>query len=706
MTTLIFGLLLGIQADTEPTLKECDGLATVRGEKSKASAKPGKNTNKSSQPYTHVSLPPLRVHTGRPLQSPVLRRGHYRSFQEPKRTLTPRYSPRQMMMLSQPPLDGMNDLNNQTMNMAKRRLPSQEAVCNWASASRGLPDSLFDGPEDEYRILGRSLLNEVNEPSAFDHADQRFGRPSMLCAGGCPSELQISEELFDLTPTHAFNASPIHANWDTHRQYFDECLVDRTNSIEYRQNPLNAYLHCPGNLKPVHLFRHRSRSVWSVGMSISSINALPALSASAKSSLTSCSQVANDSFSFMNNAKEGSAVFKVGQLKFGPGVLGYGAGGTVVFDGEFHGRPVAVKRILKAFYDMAANEKDILILSDEHPNLVRLFAVEEDKDFVFLALERCKMSLADFVTSEEGQMALVRSDGLPPSLACLHILRGVCEGLAALHARGVVHRDLKPHNVLMTEDGRAKLSDMGLCRRMVPDQTSFFSLGSGGSSGWQAPEQLIIRDGGAARQTKAMDIFSLGCVMYHCISAGRHPFGESSYKRDDNILKKEPHLDVLDSCPEAMDLITTMLEKDPGRRPTIDEVIDHPFWWNQRQKLQFLIELSDRMENEDRQEDKTLIRSFESVASKATGGNWGARLDPLLVTNLGQYRKYTFTSLRDLLRVVRNKHNHFRELPVDLRNLMGPVPEGYYGYALFVVWTGRELFGVCAGTLLLDFLSC
>lgn len=411
------------------------------------------------------------------------------------------------------------------------------------------------------------------------------------------------------------------------------------------------------------------------GMSISSINALPSIAASTKSSLTSYSNLGQDSFGFMN-LKQGS-VFTVGQLKFGPTVLGYGAGGTIVYDGELHGRPVAVKRILKAFYDMAANEKDILILSDEHPNLVRLFAVEEDKDFVFLALERCKTSLSDYIPSEEGQQAFLAPDG-QPSVFCYQIARGVCEGLAALHSRGVVHRDLKPHNVLMSENGRAKLSDMGLCRRMVPEQTSFFSVGSGGSSGWQAPEQLIIRDGGAARQTKAMDIFSLGCVMYYCISAGRHPFGESSYNRDENILKREPHLDALDSCPEAMDLITTMLEKDPAKRPTIEEVMDHPFWWNERQKLQFLIELSDRMENEDRQEDKTLIRSFESVAPKATGGNWGARLDPLLVTNLGQYRKYTFTSLRDLLRVVRNKHNHFRELPADLRSQMGPVPEGFY----------------------------
>lgn len=70
-----------------------------------------------------------------------------------------------------------------------------------------------------------------------------------------------------------------------------------------------------------------------------------------------------------------------------------------MFEGVFHGRPVAVKRLLKQFYDLAANEKDILILSDENPNLIRLFAMEEDKQFVYLALERCQTSLASLMAS-------------------------------------------------------------------------------------------------------------------------------------------------------------------------------------------------------------------------------------------------------------------------------------------------------------------
>ncbi|GMH33163.1 hypothetical protein BSKO_00997 [Bryopsis sp. KO-2023] len=383
--------------------------------------------------------------------------------------------------------------------------------------------------------------------------------------------------------------------------------------------------------------------------------------------------------SYSSKSFKPNGVTQVGQLCVGPDILGYGTAGTVVFEGVFHGRPVAVKRMLKQFYDLAANEKDILILSDEHPNLVRLFAMEEDCEFVYLALERCQASLAALVASAEGRGWLVDANGRPTP-QCADIIQDIANGLAALHERGVVHRDIKPHNVLITENGRAKLSDMGLGRRLVPDQSSFYSIGSGGSSGWQAPEQLIIRDGGAARQTKAMDIFSLGCVLYYCLTGGRHPFGDSSYERDVNILKANVLIQPIKGIPEAFHVIKEMLQGDPRKRPVIQSVLSHVFWWSPRKKLQFLVDLSDRVENEDRQDDMRLLWAFEKCAAQATGGNWGARLDPLLVSNLGQYRKYNFTSLRDLLRVIRNKHNHFREMPSELKDLLDPMPEGFLNY--------------------------
>jgi len=67
-------------------------------------------------------------------------------------------------------------------------------------------------------------------------------------------------------------------------------------------------------------------------------------------------------------------------------------------------------------------------------------------------------------------------------------------------------------------------------------------------------------------------------------------------------------------------------------------------------------------------------------------------VDGELIVNLGRYRRYDYTSLRDLLRVVRNKKNHFREMPESLQRAMGPVPEGYYRWVDGVVggWAANE----------------
>ena len=102
----------------------------------------------------------------------------------------------------------------------------------------------------------------------------------------------------------------------------------------------------------------------------------------------------------------------------------------------------------------------------------------------------------------------------------------------ALNCTGIVHRDLKPQNVLLTQtrDGlRAKLSDMGISKILGDNQSSFDTLHSGGSIGWQSAE--VLKNG---RMSKSIDMFSLGCIMYYVIT-GAHPFG-TRFERESNII--------------------------------------------------------------------------------------------------------------------------------------------------------------------------
>eukprot|EP00899_Mesostigma_viride_P015117 jgi/Mesvir1/23606/Mv18289-RA.1 len=423
----------------------------------------------------------------------------------------------------------------------------------------------------------------------------------------------------------------------------------------------------------------------------------------------------------------GGNVITVGRLSVGPGIIGYGSHGTVVFEGVLNSsRLVAVKRMLGQFYEQAEKELDALIATDEHPNVVRCFAMEEDADFVYMALERCWMSLADLValhrsTREVPGEATAAADPSPPprldlldaaelatgpssggsshggksnsapvSLAdlCLseadrdapsplamQLMHDITAGLAHLHALNVIHRDVKPQNVLITRHLRAKLSDMGLSKRLNDDQSSFTTMGSGGSAGWQARETLL-----GGRKTKAVDVFSLGCVLFYVITGGEHPFG-SRWEREANVLKGAPNLLLVSHLPEAVDLLMALLEPSPERRPSAEAALVHPFFWPPDARLSFLLDVSDRVEGEDRVANSQILAALEACAPRALGhGPWDARLSKELLENLGRYRKYNNRSVRDLLRVIRNKCHHYRELPPELCAQLGTVPSGFLHY--------------------------
>uniref|UniRef100_A0A8D0GYV6 non-specific serine/threonine protein kinase n=1 Tax=Sphenodon punctatus TaxID=8508 RepID=A0A8D0GYV6_SPHPU len=221
----------------------------------------------------------------------------------------------------------------------------------------------------------------------------------------------------------------------------------------------------------------------------------------------------------------------VGKVSFSPqDVLGHGAGGTFVFRGQFDGRNVAVKRLLPECFHLVDREVQLLRESDEHPNVVRYFCTEKDKQFHYIAIELCSATLQEYVESPSFDRRGLDSTSL---------LHQTMSGLAHLHSLCIVHRDLKPCNILISAPNshgqiRAVLSDFGLCKKLQGGRHSF-SLRSGipGTEGWIAPE--VLQEDPKENPTSAVDIFSAGCVFYYVLSGGKHPFGDS-LRRQANIL--------------------------------------------------------------------------------------------------------------------------------------------------------------------------
>lgn len=368
---------------------------------------------------------------------------------------------------------------------------------------------------------------------------------------------------------------------------------------------------------------------------------------------------------------------EVGKISFSPKeVLGHGAGGTFVFRGRFDGRCVAVKRILPESFTLADREVQLLRESDEHPNVIRYYCTESDRLFYYIALELCATTLQEYVENPAFPRA---------GLDQVSLLHQAMSGLAHLHSLNIVHRDLKPCNILISLPNaqgrqRAVISDFGLCKKLGVGRNSF-SLRSGipGTEGWIAPE--VLRDGRTQNPTAAVDIFSAGCVFYYVLASGRHPFGDS-LRRQGNILngsysvpqlQEETHDSVV-----ARDLVEAMISSDPKLRPSASRVLRHPFFWAREKQLQFFQDVSDRIEKEP--QESPMIVSLETNARSVVRVNWRLHISVPLQTDLRKFRSYRGNSVRDLLRAMRNKKHHYHELPADVQETLGSVPDDFVAY--------------------------
>ncbi len=189
--------------------------------------------------------------------------------------------------------------------------------------------------------------------------------------------------------------------------------------------------------------------------------------------------------------------------------------------------------------------------------------------------------------------------------------------------------------------------------------TSMISISEGGKSA-----RALLK-----RRTQTVDIFSLGCVFFFCIVPGHHPFGEW-FEREANIMNKKMDLSLVEEHKEAYDLLYRMLSHEPNLRPTAAQICAHPFFWPQQQRLEFLADFSDRVEHEQPHSD--VLLALECNAVNVVGRSWTSRLCQSLLGDLGRYRKYDSASVRDCLRLIRNKRHHFNELSTQVKSLLSP----------------------------------
>ncbi|WP_262701886.1 MULTISPECIES: serine/threonine-protein kinase [Streptomyces] len=204
-------------------------------------------------------------------------------------------------------------------------------------------------------------------------------------------------------------------------------------------------------------------------------------------------------------------------------------------------------------------EREGMILEElKHPAIPRLLHRGYHREEPYLVME--------YVEGETLRDFLDRRRPLPLGAACA-IAVDVAEALVHAHTHGVVHRDLKPGNIVLAADGAAKLLDFGIAFLTDPDATRYTVLGATpGSAGYMAPEQLR----GQQTVSASVDVYALGCVLFELVT-GRAPFEDQPDRNKDT-----QHLEDLPPRIRAFnlglpadldDLVWDLLSKAPADRP-------------------------------------------------------------------------------------------------------------------------------------------
>ncbi|MGB3439009.1 MAG: protein kinase [Actinophytocola sp.] len=248
-------------------------------------------------------------------------------------------------------------------------------------------------------------------------------------------------------------------------------------------------------------------------------------------------------------------------------LLGRGGMGEVhrAFDTE-HERQVALKRLpatASAEFRARFRREAKLVAALNEPHVIPIHAHGEIDGRLYL----------DMALIDGPDLKRVLADGPLPPARAVEILGQVATALDAAHAAGVLHRDVKPANVLLDADGSAYLADFGIARPLADDATLLTNTGDYiGTLDYMAPERLMRGDVDAAS-----DVYSLACVLFQCLT-GRVPFPapDSVGKLSAQLNDPPPAPSLFDRrIPAAMDLVVrTGMEKDPKRRyPSAGELM-------------------------------------------------------------------------------------------------------------------------------------
>ncbi|MGD2087337.1 MAG: serine/threonine-protein kinase [Candidatus Aminicenantes bacterium] len=186
-----------------------------------------------------------------------------------------------------------------------------------------------------------------------------------------------------------------------------------------------------------------------------------------------------------------------------------------------------------------------------HPNVVKVLSLETQEGQYFIVMEYISGESLEKKIAQAEDRRLAEGD-------VIRIMKKAAEGIIEAHARNVIHRDLKPRNIMEADDGQVKILDFGISHRLSRSMTELTGKDISGTWPYMAPEQLSNRFG---RENQQVDIWAFGVTMYQLLS------GEVPFKHRDQIIDlKEKPFPLNHVSKKTNRIIMKCLEKNREKR--------------------------------------------------------------------------------------------------------------------------------------------
>ncbi len=210
--------------------------------------------------------------------------------------------------------------------------------------------------------------------------------------------------------------------------------------------------------------------------------------------------------------------------------------------------PEAIVNDIEAMYDLQKEAQTMISLN--HKNIVRVYDFHKTGSIKYIDMEYIDGKTLTEIKLEQKNKQL-------PEEKTKELAIKIAEGFAYAHANNVIHKDIKPQNVMITSDGEVKLMDFGIAETVRSSMSRIQNTSSSGTLVYMSPEQLLGKDVG-----KESDIYSFGAMLYELLS-GHPPFYKGAIEHQ--ILNEDP--EPLDNVSQEMnDTIMKCLEKDYKNR--------------------------------------------------------------------------------------------------------------------------------------------